>query len=133
MSAVNVTTKVLLASAAATAIVGQRIRPAIAPQGGALPDIVVNRISGGPTYALARSTGMTASRVQIECRARNFTEAENLGKAVIAALKDFRGKIGDLRVVIQASGSDYSDHADDASVFRRIIDFYVWTTEPVTA
>jgi hypothetical protein len=131
MSAVNVTTKTLLANAAVKAIVAQRINPGVG--GTTLPDIVVDRVSGGPTYGLARSTGMTASRVQVECRAKSFTAAENLGAAVIRALKDFRGTVGDLRVAIQTTGSDYSDHADDASVFRRIIDFYVWTTEPVTA
>ncbi|MGX5777009.1 tail completion protein gp17 [Methylorubrum zatmanii] len=130
MSAINVTTKTLLANAAVKAIVGQKIHPGIAPQSSSPPDIVVDRVSGGPTYGLARSTGMTASRIQVECRARTFTAAENLGAAVVRALKDFRGTVGDLRVAIQASGSDYSDHADDASIFRRIIDFYVWTTEP---
>ncbi|TFZ54985.1 DUF3168 domain-containing protein [Methylorubrum sp. Q1] len=116
-----------------TAIVGQRINPGVGPQNGTLPDIVVNRISGGPTYGLARSTGLIASRVQIECRAKSFSAAENLGAAVMRALKDFRGTVGDLRVTMMATGSDYAEHADDASVFRPIIDFYVWTTEPVAA
>lgn len=131
MSAVNVTTKTLLANAAVTAIVAQRINPGIG--GTTLPDIVVDRVSGGPTYGLTRSTGMIASRVQVECRAKSFTAAENLGAAVIQALRDFRGPVGDLRVAIRAAGSDYSDYADDASVFRRVIDFYVWTSEPVAA
>lgn len=133
MSAVNATTQVLLASDAVKAIVADRVNPGIGPQGGKLPDIVVDRISGGPTYALTRSTAMTSSRIQVECRARSFTEAEKLGATVIKALQNYRGKIGDLRVTIQASGSDYSDHADDASVFRRMVDFYVWTTEAAAA
>ncbi|MGG3810990.1 DUF3168 domain-containing protein [Methylorubrum rhodesianum] len=133
MSAVNVTTKTLLASPAVTAIVAQRVNPGIGPQNGTLPDIVVNRISGGPTYGLARSTGLIASRVQIECRAKSFTAAENLGAAVLGALKDFRGTVNGLRVTMMATGSDYADHADDASVFRRILDVYVWCSEPVAA
>lgn len=129
MSAVNVTTQALLASPAVVAIVAQRINPGIG--GATVPDLIVTRVSGGPTYGLARATPLTSSRIQIECRARSYTAAENLGKAVTDALKNRRGTFAGRKAVFQAAGSDYEDHADDASIFRRLIDFYVWDQAPV--
>lgn len=125
MSAVNATIQALLATPAVTDIVKQNINPGIGKT--TVPDLVITRVSGGPIQALRNTTGLTASRVQVECRARSYTAAENLGKVVLDALKDRRGVFAGQRAVFLAAGSDYEDHADDASMFRRIIDFYCWT------
>lgn len=130
MSAVNATIQALLANSGVTAQVAQRINPGTAPQSGALPDIVVSRVSETPTYGLARASDLTEARIQVECRARTSTAVEKVGQAVIAALKDGRGTFASKACVFRAAGSDYDDHADDASVFRRIIDFYAWVSEP---
>jgi hypothetical protein len=125
MSATFATVQALLAAPGVTGIVKKAVNPGVG--GNALPDCVVTRVSGGPTYALEKATGLTASRVQVECRARSYTDAEKLGQAVIAALQDCAGVFAGQRAQFRAAGSDYEDHADDASVYRRIIDFYCWT------
>jgi hypothetical protein len=102
------------------------VNPGIAPQVETPPDLVVTRISGEPVYALRRATATTSSRISIECRSRSFTEMDKLGQAVIKALQDLRGTFAGRRAQFQAAGSDVENHADDASMFVRVIDFYVW-------
>lgn len=130
MSAVNCTVQALLANAGVKAIVKQNVNPGIAPQNSTLPDLTVTRVSETPQQSLKRASGLIETRVQVECRAKTYTAVDKLGQAVRAALQDLRGTYAGRKAVFLAAGSDYDDHADDASVFRRMIDFYCWHNEP---
>jgi hypothetical protein len=76
----------LLATSAVTAIVGTRIHPGSVPQGGALPALVLNKISGKPLYADDGEVGLDSGRFQLDSWATTYTGAKELNAAVRSAL-----------------------------------------------
>ena len=88
----------LTAQAAVTAIIGTRAYPAQAPQRAALPMIVFTRESEDKYPALDGTGGGTqlaAAEFDLECIAKTPAEASALAAAVVAAIKDYQGAMGD--------------------------------------
>ncbi len=59
-----------------------------APQGAALPHVVVNVGSESEDYALGGATGQPEARVMIVIRASTAKETIDIGAAIIAGLKN---------------------------------------------
>lgn len=124
MNAIYATVQALLADSSITAIVGQRVEIEEAPEGGTLPDIIVQPMTNPDVLLLAGRGQYPDARFRIHARARTKTEAINLGDLIIARLGTYIGgeHAGMVGTWTQAE-TDEMDSAVDFSVHRRMIDF----------
>lgn len=76
----------LVAAAAVTALVGTRIYWVERPQASALPSITLQTIAEERPQHMAGLENMKVSRVQIDCWASSYAQAQALAEAVIAAV-----------------------------------------------
>jgi hypothetical protein len=122
--------QLLLADSGLSALVSTRVYPGSRPQGSALPAVVLNRISGGPGYADDGETGLTNTRIQIDCWAATYGQAKLVARAVTASLSDFQGTIGNT-VFCSVMLEDERDLREGGgnvpeNPFRTSLDFDVW-------
>lgn len=122
---ISITVQALLGSGDIREIVQDRIEPEEAPQDGKLPDIVVNSVDDKDEYLLQGSAEYPRARVQIQCRAKQHSEALALRRLVIARLKNLRGTFAGAHATFFKLDTDTGDAAQDWSVYRRILDFEV--------
>ncbi len=133
MSAIRLAQELLLAAAAVTAIVGERVYTIKAPQDAARPFLILSRIGENEDQLLEGAGGVYTATLSVACHAeRSFSDADALGEKVKAALGNVTNRavyspdspatrLG--TVTAWKSGADVTDHSDDGRVFRRIIDF----------
>lgn len=79
----------LTGSSAVTALCGGRIFWGIAPQGTALPALVLNLVSAADTPHLGGTDGLWRYRVQIDCFAVDRPAARALSRAVLELLNGY--------------------------------------------
>lgn len=120
----------LLATSGVTALVGQRVYCGSRPQGGALPDIIINRISGAPIYTDDGESGLADARLEIECWGTTYASAKNAARAVIASLSAFFGTVGSttFQYILLDAERDFREGGGNASeyLFRTNMDFIIW-------
>jgi hypothetical protein len=94
------------------------------PQGAAMPDIVLTRITGLPDYHMQGPSGLVQSRVQADVwTSSTYAEAKGIARALAALLSGYRGTIGATRFqMIQIDGErDFFDAgSNDAERFYRV-------------
>lgn len=113
----------LRASTAVTAIVVNRIFPAVAPQGAAAPRIVYTVVSDVPQNTLDGSaeTRLRQIRLQVDCYAAKYVDAENLADAVDAVIGNLDAP--GLSAWRENSTSLYDDEAE---LHRIMQEYTVW-------
>jgi hypothetical protein len=120
----------LLDIAGVTALVGQRVYCGSRPQAGALPDIVINRISGAPIYTDDGESGLASARIGIDCWGPTYGSAKLSARAVIAALSAFVGEQSGVvfQNTLLDAGRDFREGGGNAPeyLFRTNLDFIVW-------
>lgn len=117
----------LLATAGVTALVGQRVTWALRARGGALPAVVLHRISGRHDVTHDGLSGLTQSRVQVDCLAETHLAALTLGRAVVAAVGGFRSQqLQAVFVIAQRDDADGDAGVVSQPVFRSSLDLTVW-------
>jgi hypothetical protein len=126
MSVVPAIITALLANSGVTTLVGNRIDASFGAQGSRGPSLIVYAASEVDVPQLNGAMDFPAARVTVECRANRASVADQVGDAVIAALKnlngDFDGKT--VQVVGWAHiASDTSQYDENNTLYRRIIDF----------
>lgn len=97
-----------------------------APQGEAVPYIVLSRISGTPSYTYKGRAGHTSSRVQATCYGGTALDAKMLSRNVIAALDGYRG--GMIQgIFVDSDGRDLTapDAGRAAALFAVAVDFII--------
>jgi hypothetical protein len=112
-----------LTGGAASALVGQRVYPVIAPQNVAYPCITWQRISRTEVFSLEGPSGYADARVQIDCWAKTYGEARAVANAVRDDLNgwDNEGQpIADCRL---DSARDLYDPAAEPKLYRSSLDF----------
>lgn len=125
-NAVSITVQALLGGSGVTAIVGQRVEPITAPQAGQLPDLIVNQMGSQDEMLLDGQGQYPEARVRVECRSRTKTQVLAMGDAVIARLRNLRGTFAGVEVTsFLQTETDMTDHAEDFSTYRRVLDFHV--------
>lgn len=129
MSAIALTIHALLQSPLLAPIVGDRIYPVFLPQEAAQPAIVVRSISDTEEILLQGATQWPVGRVSIEIVSMQVNVALEAGEIVVDWLRDkdrypmtLAGV--DYEVEFTKEGTDVTD-ADEGTVARRIIDFYI--------
>ena len=120
----------LLATAGVTALVSQRVYCGARPQGGDLPDIVINRISGAPVYTDDGNSGLSSARIQVDCYGATYAAAKGVAGAVFNSLSDFVGTSGGVtfqNILLEAE-RDFREGGSNASeyLFSTQMDFEVW-------
>ena len=123
----------LLATAGVTALVAERVVWGERPQGDALPAIVLNLTGSPDQNAYDGPTGFVGARVQVECWAKTYLAARNVGRLVRGAAKAIRGIRGDVRfdaAFVDRQFADSEVTEADGRLFRRSIDLIVWHVEP---
>lgn len=121
----------MLASSAITALVGQNINPNSQPQGGSRPVIVVTRISGAQLYADEGEVGLEDNRVQVDCYAETWTEADQLARAVeayLSAVQDVtQGGTTFLYLMVDNKQDTRESGSNTDEYLHRVrLDFIVW-------
>jgi hypothetical protein len=115
----------LLATAGVTALVGQRVTWKIRARGSALPAIVLHLISVREDTTHDGLSGLSESRVQVDCIADTHFAALAVRRAVKAAMGGYRGP--DFQAVFVAAQRDDVDTGDvNNPVFRTSLDLMVW-------
>lgn len=124
MSVTVLLIEALAQAAPVTAMVGNRIYAGRSPQEATLPHLVVAKTSEAERYDLEAATGYCESRVVVVCRAALHGQAEALGSAVVAALRNYSAP----GVTMQRDLLDRTDAVDVAGkpVFLRTLAFVVW-------
>lgn len=122
-SATVLTVRVLLASPAVGAIVGDRIEPEWTP-GSELPRIVVRQATGRQHYGAAGPLPARYATLSVLCAAGSYVEADRLADTVISALKGVRNAVvGDERITLLREGADTGTWDQEGQIFQRVIGF----------
>jgi hypothetical protein len=92
-------------------------------QGGALPDIILTRISGIPDLHMQGPSGLTASRVQADIWAESYATAKSASRALVALLSGYSGTVGNTRfqlITIDGERDSFDAGSNDAQRFYRV-------------
>jgi Protein of unknown function (DUF3168) len=104
-----------------TALVGTRVYPITAPQGGTLPCVVFQRISGNRVSAMGADREDKRCRFQFDCYASTPDDTRAVAEQVDAALRRYHG--GN---IVDVFFSNENDFYDDAPIlYRRQTDYIV--------
>lgn len=131
----------LLEDTTLAGLVGQRLYPNVLPQAPTFPAMTFTWVSGTRFHHLGGSAGIAGPRVQFDCWAATYLEAEALFEALRLALDGFRGEIGGspptrrIQGVVSAGDRDlYEEGAESGSgsgagIYRRSADFMIYYEE----
>ena len=124
----------LLAHSSITAIAGDRIRPLVRDQGDNPPCIVLTPISGQPQYTLLGGIPFARARVQVDCYAATWPEADDLKRAVKGVLsgRAFTRLGVEFRPVTVIDERSMFEGGEDptARLYRELTEYRVWHTDP---
>lgn len=128
----------LAADLGVSGYVADRIYPIQLPQAAALPAVTYQRISTVPYHHLEGYSGLTASRLQIDCWAVTYADAKGLAEAVRLALDGFSGAMGEhtIESVLLLGHNDVPESPDgdgEYGIQRVSMDFRVAFDEPIPA
>jgi len=132
MTALQIIIDILLAYAPLNAAIGGRVYPVSAPQKATLPYIVVNRVSEDEGEILSGASGILEARMSVSVVASSAGDADLIGEVANKALRNVTGlQLSEgsppvaASVTVRRDGSDFTDHSDDRSVTRRVIDYRI--------
>lgn len=127
MSATAITRIRLLAVTGVTDIVGNRIFPSIVEAGKSLPAIAIVLSGQSDSYNISGADHYPRSRVTVMCFGRSAIEADKLGEAVEAGLKDFRGQVAlsarTYSAIFMKDPSDGAYYEEEVGQHRRSSDY----------
>lgn len=119
----------LLSDAGLSAACGGRVHWQTAPQGGALPVLVLNRVSVVPAYTFGGEDALRSTRVQIDVWARTYAEAADIAATLRGLLSGFSGNFGETRFqgIFLGALRDFRDDgaADDDGLARVSADYII--------
>ncbi|KAB2337654.1 DUF3168 domain-containing protein [Cytobacillus depressus] len=102
-------------------LVGGRIYPGVIPENGTKPAIAYNEISAPGHHDI----DVAFPRFQFSCFSTRYTEAKQVRKEIENALKRFKGKMGNTRVIQGVSAGKYMLYEKDTMLHNAIIDIKI--------
>jgi len=96
-----------------SALVSDRIYPAIAKQGAALPYVVHTRISGARESAMGADTGVSRARFQISSFGSTYSSAKSVAKQIRLALQRYSGTVGGDEILAVFIENDFDLYEED--------------------
>lgn len=100
-----------------------------APQGSAMPYVVMNRISGFADYTMQRASGYVASRLQMDIYAETYTAALTTARDVKARLSGYRGGVIQGTFLDAERDLPAEDTGSITKLFRVSMDFNIHHNE----
>ena len=122
----------LLADATLGGLIGTRLYPLKLPQDPTVPAMTFQWISGQRAHAADGAVGLASPRVQFDCWAETYLEAEAVFEALRKRLDGFRGTAGSSRVQGAFFETERDDYEDEGRLYRRSADFFIWHEEAIT-
>ena len=122
----------LLADATLGGLIGTRLYPLKLPQDPTVPAMTFQWISGQRAHAADGAVGLASPRVQFDCWAETYLEVESVFEALRKRLDGFRGTAGASRVQGAFFETERDDYEDEARLYRRSADFFIWHEEAIT-
>ncbi|MGB9780621.1 DUF3168 domain-containing protein [Caldanaerobacter sp.] len=110
--------------AGVTALVGNRIYPLLLPQNPTYPAIVYSRVSRIYEKDLS-GTVWNQSRIQFSCYAKKYSEAKAVAEQLRSAFRDYRGKIGDIDIMVADVTNEIDLYEPDTALFNVSIDVLI--------
>lgn len=119
----------LLSTATAiTDICQTRIFPVLLPTGPDYPAVTYQLISATPQPTL-NTSGFQRWRIQFDCWGKSYADAAGLRAALVKTLNGFQGVLSDGTRLQNADFLQLTDFfADDARVYRCMVEFYLYFT-----
>lgn len=120
----------LVSSSAVTDLVSTRVYWGLAPQSVTGPYIALHVVSAPRDYHMAGSSGLRASRVQIDCWSNAYSTSKIIARAVESVVSGYRGTVGGK--VLQGGfidaerDDDTSDTGDTETRYRCSLDLNLW-------
>lgn len=121
----------LLATAALTNLVDNRVDWAVRPQGKGLPAVALHLIDDRPQMNLSGSSGWSAARVQADCWGRSFKAARDVANIICrpagaGGLLGLREKLGGIRFrIFVIDRSSDTDTDGQGAIHRTRVDLNV--------
>jgi hypothetical protein len=114
---------VLAAASGVTALVGTKLYPVHAPQGSVPPFVVMSTVSDVPLHSFTNTVDdrLTNARIQIDCYAKLYKDANAIATAVEAALELASSPSLSM---MRLNKLDLYD--DETELYRVSADFSVW-------
>lgn len=124
----------LRSNADVSGMVGNRIHHNARPQDGALPVIVIHRVSGPRERVLVGRVPLAHPRIQLDCMGGTAKDAQTLADKVRKAVEDFHGTMGEYTVqviTVDDDRDDYIDpeHANENGIHVTSLDAIIWYEE----
>lgn len=123
----------LVANAGVNALVAGRVHPLKVPQGGALPAVVYQRVSGPRVGQHRTSSTLARPRFQFACVAATYAAAKGLANAVRVAIHCYAGIASgvDVDAILVENEVDAFNASEDeqADAFTVVVDAVVWHHE----
>jgi hypothetical protein len=122
----------LLAQSGVSSLITDRAYWSMRPQAGALPALVLAVVSPAPSYAMDGYSGLTQTRVQIDCFGVTYAQAKGLARTVRNLLNGKRFTQSSIRFEAFRNGErDLSEAGttEGARVHRISLDFQIWHQE----
>ncbi|HKJ75398.1 MAG TPA: DUF3168 domain-containing protein [Alphaproteobacteria bacterium] len=125
----------LLADATISGLVGTRIFPVRAPQGGSFPAMTYTPVSGQRFHNTGGGAGLSGPRIQFDCWAEAYSEAKSLADALRERLDGYSGSAGSGTVQGAFFDTERDSFEPDAGVsglYRVSHDYFVYYEESAT-
>jgi len=120
----------LLAHAGLSALVGGRVAWGFNSQGGPLPRITLQRISGSPEYSDEGEAGISETRVQVDCFATTSAQVRAVSESIRARISgaSFTQSGIEFNIFIDSVRDDSDAYEGGSQEHRVSIDLMVWHT-----
>ena len=120
----------LLADVTVVGFVGTGVWPGSKPQAASNPAIVVNWIEGNPVYTNDGDSGLSQSRLEVDCWGDTYSEVKDLAAAVKNVLSGFQGTVAGISIETAEIESERDSREGGSNVdeylHRTNIDLTVW-------
>lgn len=113
----------LVAEPAISAMVDDRVFYSVAPQGAALPHVVLLRGPESEAYSLLGASGLEQVDMNIVVKSKSFTESAEIGAALLDLLRFVEIDASGRRLLITREPGGGHDFIPDGSVHRRVLTF----------
>lgn len=113
----------LTTDAGVSALVGNRVFPAVMEQGVTMPAICYTIISAGRISALIQDTDLVETLVQVDCYSETYPQARDVHQAVRAAMQRYQGTNAGIVIDDVVVEDERDIREEETKLFRTSVDY----------
>lgn len=102
-------------------LIGGRIYPGVIPENGTKPAVAYYEISA-PSH---HDIDVSFPRFQFSCFSKRYTESKQIRQEIENALKRFKGRMGNTRIIQGVVAGKYELYEKDTKLYNAIIDIKI--------